>query len=163
MGGLHINPPSIFFLYPRLYTTYLSDGDCKSYHEIVSKNPYPGFDIRKSECVGHVQKRVGTRLQNLSNAWKRKLLKDETKRKGIADKGLLNDRVINTLQNYYGMSIRPNKEDLYGMKKAIAAIVHHCSENDNMDERISFALVMRKHGVDIKEIKLLGKAPIKVA
>ena len=46
------------------------------------------------------------------------------------------------------------------MKKAIAAIVHHCSDNDNA---VSFVHVMRKHGVDIKEIKLLGKAPIKVA
>ena len=32
-----------------------------------------------------------------------------------------------------------------------------------MDERLSFVHVTRKHGVDIKEIKLLGKAPIKVA
>ena len=46
------------------------------------------------------------------------------------------------------------------MKKAIAAIVHHCSDNDNMDERHKFCRCNEKHGVDIKEIKLLGKAPI---
>ena len=54
------------------------------------------------------------------------MLKGEKKRKGIAGKGQLNDRVINTLQNYYGI------------KKVIASI-HHCSENDNMGERHKFS------------------------
>ena len=31
----------------------------------------------------------------------------------------LTDKAINTLQNYYGMAIRQNKNDLYSMKKAV--------------------------------------------
>ena len=38
------------------YTTYRGDGDSKSFQEVQSSNPYPGYPIVKSECVGHVQK-----------------------------------------------------------------------------------------------------------
>ena len=48
--------------------------------------------------------------------------------------GRLNDKTINTLQNYYGMAIRQNNE----MKKSVAAVVHHCSEAKSMDERHQF-------------------------
>ena len=47
----------------------------------------------------------------------------------------MTERVINTRQNYYGMCIRQNKNNLYGMKKSIAALIHHCSENTNNDGR----------------------------
>lgn len=33
--------------------------------------------------------------------------------------GRLTDKAINTLQNYYGMAIRNNVGDLYGMKKSV--------------------------------------------
>ena len=45
------------------YLTYIGDGDTKSYQNIVNANPYPGYEIVKAECVGHIQKRVGTRLR----------------------------------------------------------------------------------------------------
>ena len=47
------------------YKTYIGDGDTQSYHEVVKSDPYPGLSIKKVEFVGHVQKRLGTRLQNL--------------------------------------------------------------------------------------------------
>ena len=40
---------------------------------------------------------------------------------------------MNTLQNYYGIAIRANSGNLYGMKKAVAAIIHHCSEAETID------------------------------
>ena len=51
--------------------------------------------------------------------------------------GQLNDRTINTLQNYYRMAIHQNNE-LYQMKKSVAAVVHHCSEAKSMDEQHQF-------------------------
>ena len=45
------------------YLTYIGDGDTKSFRNVIDANPYPGFLIKKAECVGHVQKRVGTRLR----------------------------------------------------------------------------------------------------
>ncbi|GFU47461.1 uncharacterized protein TNCV_2693321 [Trichonephila clavipes] len=45
------------------YTSYIGDGDSKTFSSITASNPY-GEDITvsKIECVGHVQKRMGTRL-----------------------------------------------------------------------------------------------------
>ena len=34
------------------------------FSDIVKADPYPGLTIVKGECIGHVQKRVGTRLRN---------------------------------------------------------------------------------------------------
>lgn len=38
-------------------------------------------------------------------------------------------------KHYYGLAIRQNKGDIYGMKKSIAAVIHHCSENKNEESR----------------------------
>lgn len=46
-----------------LYTDYLGDGDCKAYQKVVEDKPYgPTVQINKLECIGHVQKRMGSRL-----------------------------------------------------------------------------------------------------
>ncbi|GFS74268.1 hypothetical protein TNCV_3279621 [Trichonephila clavipes] len=39
------------------YTSYIGDGDCKTFSSITASNPY-GEDITvsKIECVGHVKK-----------------------------------------------------------------------------------------------------------
>ena len=39
------------------YTKYLGDGDSKSFASV--KSTYPGIEVQKLECVGHIQKRVG--------------------------------------------------------------------------------------------------------
>ena len=44
------------------YTTYLGDGDSKSFQDIVESNIYPGHEVEKHECIGHFQNRVGYRL-----------------------------------------------------------------------------------------------------
>ena len=36
-------------------------GDSKSFSEV--KNTYTGIEVQKQECIGHVQKRVGTALE----------------------------------------------------------------------------------------------------
>ena len=43
------------------YMDYYGDGNCKSY----VRNVYPGMEITKYECIGHVQKRIGCRLRNV--------------------------------------------------------------------------------------------------
>ncbi|GAB0089480.1 hypothetical protein DMENIID0001_040250 [Sergentomyia squamirostris] len=44
-----------------IYLNYVGDGDAKTYKSIVEENP----EVKKKECVDHVQKRMGTRLRNL--------------------------------------------------------------------------------------------------
>ena len=117
------------------YTTYLGDGDSKSFQDIVNANPYPGKTCNRYECVGHVQKRGTAHINTLRQEYKGVMLADHKKLCGM---GRLTRKATNTLQNYYGMVIRRNVGDLYGMKKDIAAISHHCSEHSDSDERHKF-------------------------
>ena len=96
------------------YTTYLGDGDSKSHQEVVNLKPYLDHDIVKEECTGYVQKGVGARLWTHKAQYKVKLLFHKKKFSGI---GRCTNKVMNTLQNYYGMIIRSNVANLYGMKK----------------------------------------------
>ena len=60
------------------------------------------------------------------------------KDKGIGGEGegKLTRKVINTLQNYYGMAIRRTKNtSLLQMKMAIAAVLHHCTPKEDKDDR----------------------------
>ena len=119
------------------YTTYLGDGDSKSFKVIVESNIYPGHEVKKHECIGHVQKGVGHCLRTYKSDYESALLSDHKKLSGA---GRLTNKVMNTLQNYYGMVIRSNVGNLYQMKKGIAAIIHHCSEYlvkvDGSDQKV---------------------------
>ena len=48
--------------------------------------------------------------------------------KKISGKGRLTDKIINKMQNYYGMAIRQNPGQLHEMKKSIGAVLWHCSD-----------------------------------
>ena len=48
------------------YVRYVGDGDSKTYKGILSVNPYGNENIvEKKEYVGHVKKRMGSRLRNV--------------------------------------------------------------------------------------------------
>ena len=117
------------------YISYLGDGDSKSYSEVVKSNPYPGIAINKLECVGHVQKRVGSRLRTLRTNYKDVEFDDG---KGIRGNGRLTDKVINSLQNFYGICIRQKYDTIYQKQVAIAAIIHHCTNYANAEFRHQF-------------------------
>jgi hypothetical protein len=78
---------------------------------------------------------VGSRLGVLKVSLKGKLLSDD---KRLTGKGRMTNKVIYTLQNYYGMAIRQNRGDIYGMKKSIAALIYHCSAKDDPEDRYKF-------------------------
>ncbi|GFT72876.1 uncharacterized protein TNCV_2319081 [Trichonephila clavipes] len=101
------------------YTEYYGDGDSKGFLQV--KDIYGENNVTKLECIGHIQKRVGSRL--------RKLKKNT---KGLGGKGKLTDKFIDKLQNYYGIAIRSNVGCLEKMQSAvIAAFFHCCSSNQN--------------------------------
>ncbi|XP_028405772.1 uncharacterized protein LOC114528348 [Dendronephthya gigantea] len=85
-------------------------------------------EIRKEECVGHVQKRLGTALRKYKNDHKGKKLSDG---KSVGGKGRLTDKTIDKMQNYYGKAIRENKGNLQEMKRSIKAIQHHIIRDDS--------------------------------
>ena len=59
--------------------------------------------MEKLDCVGHVQKRMGTAFCTLKDSYKGRRLSDG---KTIGGKGRLTKVLMNTLQNYYGDAIR---------------------------------------------------------
>ena len=85
------------------YTHYIGDDDSKAYNEVVKKDPYPGIVVEKLECVGHIQKPLGSRLRNLKHTMKGPLADGKTLG---GKKGRLTDKVINKLQNYFGIAIK---------------------------------------------------------
>jgi hypothetical protein len=114
------------------YTTFVGDGDSSSFgrvKEALEKKFGTAYEIKKEECVGHVQKRLGTALRKYKNDRKGKKLSDG---KTVGGKGRLTDKVIDKMQNYYGKAIRGNKGNLEGMKASIKAIQHHMVKNGKL-------------------------------
>ena len=105
-------------------------------NEVNNSKPYGDFEIIKKECVGHVQKRLGTRLRTLRTTLKGKILSDGKK---ISGRGRLTNKVINTMQNYYGMAIRQNVNDLFAMRKSVIATLMHNTNFDDAETRIGIA------------------------
>ena len=72
------------------------------YSQIIKKDPYPGTVVQKLESVGHVQKRVGARLRKLKSSDKTPL----SDGKSLSGKGRLTEKMINKLQNYFGIAVQ---------------------------------------------------------
>ncbi|GFU96814.1 uncharacterized protein TNCV_3275751 [Trichonephila clavipes] len=101
----------------------------KTFNALSENKPY-GDDhlIQKIECVGHVQKRMGTRLRKLILVYSKKKLSDG---KTIGGKGRLTDSLIDKLAHLYGNAIRCNSTSVKEMRKAIWAVWgHSCSTDD---------------------------------
>lgn len=110
------------------YMGYIGDGDTKSYTKVKEAEPYgPHELITKIECVGHVQKRFGSRLRQLKASYKGKKLSDG---KVLSGKSRLTDTVINEMQSYYGNAIRGNSSSIEDMRTAVWAIWYHKSSTD---------------------------------
>ena len=77
------------------YTKLTGDEDSKTYTSIVTADPYPGTKVEKLECIGQMQKRVGSRLRQLRNTHKG-VLSDG---KGILVQGRLTEKLMNKLVN----------------------------------------------------------------
>ena len=111
------------------YVNYTGVGDTKSYKSVSESEPYgPGVTIKKIECVGHVQKRMGTNLRKKKKDIAGQKLSDG---KTIGGKNRLTDAVINTLTVYYGNAIRSCSESVTAMRQAVWAIWYHKSSTDS--------------------------------
>lgn len=107
------------------YVKYLGDGDTKTFLELTKSQPYADLAIEKLECIGHVQKRMGTRLRKLKQQARGVKLPDG---KTLGGKGRLTDDLISKLTVYYGNAIRSNSHSLTSMREAVwATYCHMCS------------------------------------
>ncbi|GFX81198.1 uncharacterized protein TNCV_1911901 [Trichonephila clavipes] len=122
------------------YTDYYGDGDSKAFDAV--KDNYGKDSVTKLECIGHIQKRVGTRLRKL-----------KSRNKGLGGKGKLTDGLINKLQNYFGL-----------LFEAILGIWTKCSlllllpsfivAHQNICQNMGSALSEMKVGVNFNGLKL---------
>ena len=116
------------------FINFIGDGDSKAYYQVVKTNPYGDrYPVNKGECLGHIQKRVGSRLRKLKNEYGDKKLSN-----GKTLRGRLGDKEINKLQNYFGIAIRANCHSVTAMQKAIGTVVYHCSVANDPDTRHMF-------------------------
>lgn len=118
------------------YTTFIGDGDSSSFNTVVKSAPYGSTLITKSDCIGHVQKRMGKALQALQSKHRDRMVVTSPAgargRKGISGKGRLTPAVCNKFQNYYGSAIRENIGDKPAMIDAINAILKHYSNEHDL-------------------------------
>ena len=75
---------------------------------------------------------MGTGLRNLRTKLKGTKLSDG---KPLIGKGRLTEKIINLLQNYYGMAIRKNTKTVSEMRKAIGAVLYDCSKSSSKESR----------------------------
>lgn len=101
------------------YAYYVGDGDSKTFKSIQDAKPYGNFAVTKKECIGHVQKRLGTRLRNL---------KKEVK--NLGGRGKLTGKLIDELSVYYGLAIRRNTDSVENMRNEIYATLYHKISSD---------------------------------
>ena len=91
------------------YTGYIGDGDSNSFSSAVAAAPYGNnIEIEKFECLRHVQKGTGNRIRSLRKNLKGKTISDGKK---ISGKGRLSDKLVTTMQNYYGLAITQNADN----------------------------------------------------
>ncbi|GFU94098.1 uncharacterized protein TNCV_5119221 [Trichonephila clavipes] len=97
------------------YTQYLGDGDSKGFLTIKEAKVYGDTEVEKLECVGHVQKRMGTRLRNILKMSKDIKLSDG---KNISGRGRLTLKEVDSIQHYYGLAIRKKSVICGGHEKS---------------------------------------------
>lgn len=108
------------------YLEYLGDGDSKAYSEVCSTVPYgKNVKIQKIECVGHIQKRMGSRLKTLKQ--KKTVLPDGSK---VGGKNRLTNVAILQIQEYYKLAILRNLSSVKEMQAAVWAEYFHLLSSD---------------------------------
>ena len=113
------------------YTVYVGDGDSSCYakvHDACFDKYGASYAALKEECVGHIQKRMGSDLREYKRKNKGRKLNDG---KPVGVIGRLTDAFIDRIHNNYGEAIR-NNSDVPSMKNAIMAIYHHMIKDDNL-------------------------------
>ncbi|GFT75853.1 uncharacterized protein TNCV_851531 [Trichonephila clavipes] len=89
------------------------DGDSKAFTSIVENKVYGDHcSVEKLECIGHIMKRMGTRLRRLKTKMRGQKLSDG---KPLNGRNRLTEAEIDRLQAYYGLAIRRNLSSVKDM------------------------------------------------
>ncbi|GFY26982.1 uncharacterized protein TNCV_931231 [Trichonephila clavipes] len=130
------------------------DGDYKAFDAVKKKNIYGNeYPIEKLECIGHVMKRMETRLRRLKAQLKGQILSDG---KCLIGKNRLTEHEIDNWQSYYGSAIRRNHSSVQNMRQAIWAIFLHRLSTDDYPQHGFCPIGEDPWGVDLKRLKHQG-------
>ncbi|XP_070532674.1 uncharacterized protein [Ptychodera flava] len=110
------------------YTQYIGDGDSAAYQSVKDVYADDGIQVEKQDCVGHIQKRMGTHLRKLVEKYKGGKLEDG---KSLTGRNRLTNQMINAFQVFYGIALRNNKGNVHEMSRQTKAILqHYASSNE---------------------------------
>ena len=101
----------------------ISDGNAKTFKLLSDQLPMvrPNL-VSKHECVGHVQKRMGTALREKA---KEKFVNERGERVRMRWKGRITDKTIKLLTRYYGKAIRSSTGVCAAMQDAAWEVFYH--------------------------------------
>ena len=126
------------------YTTFVGDGDGSASGRVRAAKPYgESTVIEKEDCIGHVQKRMGSKLREVKRSYQRRKLSDGH---GIGGRGRLTTAKINSFQVFYGRALRSNVGSVKAASDAVMAIFLHSISTDDAPN-FTCALTMQTHGV----------------
>ncbi len=125
-------------------TEYLGDGDSKAFSLVKSTF---GDDIKKLECVNHVAKRMGKRLQERKKTTK-----------GLGGKGGLTIEACKKIQAYYHWIITSSDGDADRMSRRVDALYKHISSSDSKpDHDLCEAQYCKYASEKLERDQLMGK------
>ena len=110
------------------YMELLGDGDSKAHNEPIQRRVYGDEQVMKLECVGHIQKRMGSCLRAMKKHMGDTKLSDGKK---IGGRGKLTDKRIDSLQVYYGKAIKNNTNSIAAIQNAVMTIWKHYGSTDD--------------------------------
>ncbi|XP_070536304.1 uncharacterized protein [Ptychodera flava] len=110
------------------YSQFIGDGDSAAYQSVKDVYASDNIIVQKEDCVGHIQKRMGTHLRKLVDKYKGGKLEDG---KGLTGRNRLTNQMINAFQVFYGIALRNNKGNVEEMSRQTRAILlHYASTHD---------------------------------
>lgn len=85
-------------------TRLISDGDSKTHAMLLEEQPYGTTIVVKCDCVGHVQKKMGTTVHNLKSQYRGQKLADGKTfgRQGRPTDSLISNSVQNIMEMLLG-------------------------------------------------------------
>ena len=129
--------------------------DSKAFNQITEEDVYEDVKVFKFESVRPVQKRMRSRLRALKKRSFKTHLADG---KLIWERERLTDNVIDSMQVYYGKSIRNNTYSVKAMQDAIWAIWYHMRYTDQNPELVRITGVVSKDMLQRKQAHLPEKS-----
>ena len=104
------------------YTTFIGDGDSKSYQQVVSMDPYPLNPIHKEECLAHFSKRIKISLC---------LIKKSTKAHSYIQHKLPEPKAEYVSSNFSTVILQNRGKSPVHMANGFAILLSHVSGEHN--------------------------------